>query len=73
MQINVRVIPKAKLNKITVGDDGNYKIHTTTAPEDGKANEAVIRLLADHLGLPRSKIKLVRGDTSRDKVFTTQD
>lgn len=73
MQINVRVIPKAKLNKIVVGDDGVYKIYTTTAPEDGKANAAVIAALSKHLNIPKSRIQLLRGVTSRDKVFTTQD
>jgi uncharacterized protein YggU (UPF0235/DUF167 family) len=48
---------------------GEYKIHTTAAPADGKANEAVIRLLADHLKIPKSKIKLLRGAAGRDKVF----
>ncbi len=73
MNINVRVIPKAKLNKITVESNGDLKVHTTTAPEDGKANEAVIKLLANHLGVAKSKLKLLRGGTSRDKVFATQD
>lgn len=69
MQINVRVMPRAKLNKITQESPGNFKVHTTTAPTDGKANEAVIKLLADHLGVPKSQIELIRGGTSRDKVF----
>jgi len=73
MQINVRVIPKAKLNKITAEIDGSLKVHTTTAPTDGKANDAVIKLLAEYLVVPKSRIKIVRGITSRDKVFIVQD
>lgn len=73
MQINVRVIPKAKLNKITVEADGNLKVHTTTAPTDGKANAAIIAALAKHFGVAKLNIKLVRGTASRDKVFLIQD
>lgn len=73
MNINVRVIPKAKLNKITAETDGSLKVHTSVAPTDGKANDAVIKLLAEYLGVPKSRIKIVRGVTSRDKVFIVQD
>jgi uncharacterized protein YggU (UPF0235/DUF167 family) len=45
------------------------KVHTTAAPTDGQANEAVIKLLARHLGIPKSQIKLLRGVAGRDKVF----
>lgn len=69
MQINVRVIPRAKQNKIAVAPDGSLKIHTTTAPTDGKANDAVIKQLSGHLGVPKSKIKIIRGISSRDKVI----
>jgi uncharacterized protein (TIGR00251 family) len=70
MQINIRVIPKAKLNKIVGGDP--MKIYTTTAPTDGKANDAVIKQLAAHLGIAKSRVKIIRGETSRDKVFSIE-
>ncbi len=64
----VRVTPRARRNAVTLGDDG-LRVHTTTVPEDGKANDAVIRLLSDALGVPRSQLTLLRGATSRDKLF----
>ncbi|MBN1325195.1 MAG: DUF167 domain-containing protein [Alphaproteobacteria bacterium] len=70
MNINIRVIPKAKLNKITAKTDGDLKVHTTTAPTDGKANDSVIKQLADYFKVPKSKIKIIRGANSRDKVIT---
>lgn len=72
MQINVRVTPNAKQNKIVLQDDV-YRVYTTTAPESGKANEAVIKQLSKYFDIPKSSIKIVRGQTGRDKVFTFQD
>ncbi|MBO5947161.1 MAG: DUF167 domain-containing protein [Alphaproteobacteria bacterium] len=69
MRINVRVIPRAKLNKIEVQPDGTLRVHTTTAPTDGKATADVIKMLAEHYNVPKTSIKLIRGETSRDKVF----
>lgn len=69
MEINVRVIPRAKLNRVEVQPDGVVRVHTTTAPTDGKATADVIKMLAEHYNVPKTSIKLVRGATSRDKVF----
>lgn len=69
MRIVVRVIPRAKINQVEIQPDGIVRIHTTTAPTDGKATDAVIKLLAQHYEIPKTSIKLVRGATSRNKVF----
>lgn len=69
MIVNVRVIPRAKLNKVEIQPDGSVRVHTTTAPTDGKATADVIKMLAKHYGVPKTSIKLIRGETSRDKVF----
>ena len=67
-KINLRVIPRAKQNKITTDDDGRLRVHITAAPVDGAANDAVICALADYFGVPKSQIKIIRGATSRNKV-----
>jgi len=67
-KINVRVIPRAKQNKITVESDGRVRVHITAAPVDGAANVAVIKLLAEYFDAPKSQIKIIRGATSRNKV-----
>jgi len=67
--IAVRVTPKARRNAVTLRD-GQIRISITEAPEDGKANAAVRALLARALGVPKSRLVLVRGQTARDKVFT---
>ena len=67
-EIAVRVTPKASRDRIVV-EEGQIRIYVTTVPEDGKANAAVQKLLAKAPGLPKSRLSLIRGQTSRDKVF----
>lgn len=71
--LKVKVTPKAKMEKIKeeVREDGSllYKIYVTAAPEDGKANEAVIKLLSKKLGISKSSFTVTHGHTSRDKTI----
>ena len=66
---NVRVTPHAKQNKV-VENEGVLRVYTTVAPENGRANAAVIELLSDYLDVPKSRIKILKGATGRDKVIT---
>lgn len=66
---NVRVIPRARVNSITRDETGDFRVHTTTAPTDGRANDAVIRALAEYLKVPKSNIRIIRGQTSHNKVI----
>ena len=45
------------------------RLRVTAPPEDGKANAAVVRLLAQTLGISRSQLEVVRGHSSRHKVI----
>ena len=72
MQINIRVTASAKQNKIVETDDG-LKVYVTTAPEDGKANGAVIKLLSKYYKIPKSRIVIIKGITARDKTILIQD
>ena len=71
--IQVRVTPKAKMEQIKADTsaDGNplYRVYVTAAPEDGKANKAVIKLLAKELGVAKSSLSVIRGETARNKVI----
>lgn len=64
----MRVTPKASRDRITVEDD-QIRVYVTTVPEDGKATAAVQKLLAKALGVAKTRLILLRGATSRDKVF----
>lgn len=71
--LRVRVTPKAKLSQIKKEtlEDGSiyYKIYVNAVAEDGKANKAVIKLLAEAVGLPQSALTIIRGLTSKDKII----
>ncbi|RWR46305.1 DUF167 domain-containing protein [Sinirhodobacter ferrireducens] len=67
-EIALRVTPKASRNAIVVAEEG-LRAYVTVVPEDGKANAAVAKLLAKALGVAKSRLTLVRGQTARDKVF----
>ena len=65
----VRVTPHAKQN--TVVQDGDVlRVYTTTAPEKGRANGAVIELLSEYLKIPKSRIKISKGLAFREKTIT---
>ncbi|MBW6506941.1 MAG: DUF167 domain-containing protein [Rhodobacteraceae bacterium] len=67
-EIAVRVTPKASRNAV-VAEGGLVRVYVTVVPEGGKATAAVVKLLAKALGVAKTRLTLVRGETSRDKVF----
>ncbi len=69
VRLPVKVAPKAARNALTGWMGDTLKISVTTAPEKGKANQAVIGLLADALQLPKSALAVVRGQTSPQKLI----
>ena len=67
--LSVRVHPGARTNAITGTHDGALKISLTTPPTDGRANDALVAFLAEQLRLPRARIALLTGATSRSKIL----
>jgi uncharacterized protein (TIGR00251 family) len=67
--LHVRVQPKARANAVKGWHGAALRVSVTAAPEDGKANRAVIDLLAETFDVAPSSINLVRGVASRDKWF----
>ncbi|HXY84425.1 MAG TPA: DUF167 domain-containing protein [Gaiellaceae bacterium] len=66
--LRLRVSPGARRAAIVGPYGDGWKVCVTQPPEDGRANEAVVRLIAETLGLPRGGVTLVSGRRSRDKV-----
>ncbi|MCI0886988.1 MAG: DUF167 domain-containing protein [Chloroflexi bacterium] len=72
MQMKIRVQPKAGRNAIEVAGD-KVTVRVTAAPEGGKANDAVVALLAKRLGVAKGRVSIVRGHKSRDKTVLIDD
>lgn len=64
----VRVTPGARSQGVEI-ESGRVLVKVRTRPEDGKATAAVVDLLGQALGIPASRIALLRGATSREKMF----
>lgn len=71
--VMVRVTPRASRSEITGIRNGALQLRTTAPPADGKANKAAVRLLAQFLDVPPARVKLLRGQTSRDKQFLVRN
>ena len=68
MKIQVKVKPSSKTEDLSrEGDSFIVKVKEPT--KEGKANQAVIKLLAEHFGVPRSQVSILSGFKSRNKVI----
>jgi uncharacterized protein (TIGR00251 family) len=67
-RLKLRVSPGARRPGIAGRHGDAWKVRVAEPPEDGRANEAVLQLLAETLGVPRATVALVSGHSSRDKV-----
>ncbi|MHC4320968.1 MAG: DUF167 domain-containing protein [Planctomycetota bacterium] len=65
--VSVKVQPNASKDRVVGEHADQIKIAVTVAPEKGKANKAVIKVLSKLLGVKSSDIQIVSGETSRDK------
>ncbi len=67
-RLRLRVSPGAGRAAIVGRYGEGWKVRVTAPPEDGRANDAVLRLLADTLAVPRASVTLVSGHSGRDKI-----
>ncbi len=68
-ELRVRVQPRASANEITGLRDGILLVRVTAPPADGKANDAVRKLIARRVGVSVTRVELVRGAGAREKVL----
>jgi uncharacterized protein (TIGR00251 family) len=71
-RLRVRVSPGARGDRLVGRHGEGWKVRVAAPAERGRANEAVLRLLAEALEVPRDAIRLVAGATGRDKVIEAQ-
>lgn len=68
-RIQIRLTPRARADALEGWREGQLRARVSAPPIDGRANEALVRLLADALGVPKSAIAIVAGATSRQKTL----
>jgi uncharacterized protein (TIGR00251 family) len=70
--LSVRLQPRARRDEVVGERGGAVVIRVTAPPVDGKANDALCRLLAKAAGVPPSRVSVVRGHTARDKLVRVE-
>ncbi len=68
--ISVAVKPQARKKSVTQTKPGEYQVSVNAPAHEGKANRAVIELLSDYFSVPKSKVKIVRGQTAKKKIVS---
>lgn len=67
-RLAIVVTPKSGRNEVVGWRGSELSVRVTAAPEGGKANAAVCKVIADSLGVPKSDVRVARGDTARHKI-----
>jgi uncharacterized protein (TIGR00251 family) len=68
VRFNVRVQPRASRSEIVGVQGETLKVRLTAPPVEGAANAALVELLADALGIPRTSVRIVSGASARGKI-----
>jgi uncharacterized protein (TIGR00251 family) len=68
MKIQVKVKPNSRTEEVSQEGD-SFIVKVKEPPKEGKANQAVIKLLAEHFGVPKSQVRILSGFKSRNKVI----
>ncbi len=69
MEVRVRLTPRAARPKVELRADGSLAVHVSAPPVDGQANAALVKAVAKALGLAPSRVLLLRGERSREKLL----
>ncbi len=67
--MSVKTHPKSKKIEVLEKDVAHYEVWVREAPDKGKANQALIKALSEHLGVPPSRLTISSGHTSRNKII----
>lgn len=68
IKLQIRVKPNARKESLEKLEDGSYRVSVKAPAVEGKANAAVVAFLAKHFSVPRSKVRIVRGEKGRYKL-----
>ena len=66
--IKVKVIVNAKKNEVSQNSDGSFKVRVTRAPEKGRANLELIKVLSDYFDISQSQVEILKGEYNFNKI-----
>ncbi|HIO42311.1 MAG TPA: DUF167 domain-containing protein [Aquifex sp.] len=69
MLVKVKAKPRSKKEGVKKLAENYFEVRVNQPPEKGRANERIAELLAEYFDIPKSRVRLVRGETSKEKVF----
>lgn len=72
MLISIKVIPNAKKEEVKE-ENGMLKVHVKAPAVEGKANKAVVELLADHFKVKKNAVRIIKGERAREKVIEIKE
>lgn len=72
MTVEVRVQPRAKRNALLPGPEGRWKLYLTAPAVEGQANQALVEFFAKGLGIAQSRVRILSGAKSRQKVVALE-
>jgi len=72
LTIEIKVVPSSGRQALTLDKSGTIKCYLKNPPEDGKANQELIKFLSSSLQLPQYEVTIVAGATSRKKIIKIQ-
>jgi uncharacterized protein (TIGR00251 family) len=73
MIVEVRVKPSSKVGpQVQLGLDGSLLVYVREPAIDGKANQAVVKVLSEYYKVSKSRVKIISGKTSNQKRFTIE-
>ena len=69
MRITVKIRPNAKADQVEKLSEGIFSVRVKAPAKEGKANNALIKVLSDYFDIPKSRISLVKGLGSKNKIL----
>jgi len=72
VKIQVKVKPNSKTEEVSQEGD-SFVVRVKEPPREGKANQAIIKLLAQHFGVPQSRVRILSGFKTKHKVIEIKE
>jgi uncharacterized protein len=71
--LSLKVKPNSRVDQLVILEDGTYEARVKSPPVDGKANAAVIALIAEHFGVRKAQVSIKSGASGRRKLIQIED